>query len=34
MNSRAMNIAILDDYAGLVRTLDCFPRLAGYQVTI
>jgi len=29
-----MNIAILDDYADLVRTLDCFPRLGGHQVTI
>ena len=29
-----MNIAILDDYHDTVRTLDCFHKLNGHQVTI
>jgi D-3-phosphoglycerate dehydrogenase len=29
-----MNIAILDDYQNVVRTLSCFPKLAGHNVTI
>jgi len=29
-----MNITILDDYHDTVRTLACFPKLAGHQVTI
>src|SRR5438128_1248836 len=29
-----MKIAILDDYTDTVRTLDCFEKLAGYDVTI
>ena len=29
-----MNISILDDYFDTVRTLDCFTRLAGHDVTI
>jgi len=29
-----MNITILDDYQNVVRTLRCFPKLAGHDVTI
>src|SRR6476646_9360958 len=29
-----MNITILDDYFDTVRTLDCFRKLAGHEVTI
>ena len=29
-----MNITILDDYQNVVRTLACFPKLAGHEVTI
>src|SRR3990170_3558179 len=29
-----MNITILDDYHDTVRTLDCFSKLAGHDVTI
>jgi D-3-phosphoglycerate dehydrogenase len=29
-----MKISILDDYQNAVRTLACFPKLAGHQVTI
>ena len=29
-----MNITILDDYQDVVRTLDCFGKLAGHKVTI
>jgi len=29
-----MKIAILDDYADVVRTLDCFARLAGHDVLV
>ena len=29
-----MKIAVLDDYAGLVRTLHCFAKVAGHEVTI
>jgi D-3-phosphoglycerate dehydrogenase len=29
-----MNIAILDDYQDTIRTLDCFSRVAGHDVTI
>ncbi len=29
-----MNIAILDDYQNTVRTLACFPKLAGHQVAV
>ena len=29
-----MKIAILDDYHDTLRTLDCFTRLAGHDVTI
>ena len=28
-----MKIAIIDDYQDAVRTLSCFPRLAGHEVT-
>src|SRR5436309_7161903 len=30
----AMNISILDDYFDTLRTLDCFAKLEGHQVTI
>jgi D-3-phosphoglycerate dehydrogenase len=29
-----MKISVLDDYQNVVRTLACFPKLAGHQVTI
>ena len=29
-----MKISILDDYFDTVRTLDCFKKLAGHDVTI
>lgn len=29
-----MKISILDDYFDTIRTLDCFRRLAGHDVTI
>ncbi len=29
-----MNITILDDYHDTVRTLSCFRKLAGHEVTI
>src|SRR3990170_1603140 len=29
-----MNITILDDYQDAVRTLECFTKLAGHNVTI
>lgn len=29
-----MNVAILDDYADVVRTLACYPKLAGHDLTI
>jgi D-3-phosphoglycerate dehydrogenase len=29
-----MNITIIDDYQNAVRTLACFPKLAGHEVTI
>jgi D-3-phosphoglycerate dehydrogenase len=29
-----MNITILDDYQNVVRTLDCFPKVAGHNVTV
>src|SRR5262249_35488110 len=29
-----MNIAVLDDYADLVRTLQCYSKVAGHEVTI
>src|SRR5439155_8189973 len=29
-----MNIAILDDYQDTIRTLACFKKVAGHQVTI
>ena len=29
-----MKIAILDDYHDTLRTLDCFARLAGHDVTV
>src|SRR6476469_863135 len=29
-----MNIAILDDYFDTLRTLDCFGKLAGHEVTV
>jgi len=29
-----MKISILDDYQNAVRTLACFPKLAGHQVTV
>lgn len=29
-----MNVTVLDDYQGLVRTLDCFKKMAGRKVTI
>ena len=29
-----MKIAVLDDYANLVRTLDCFSKLAGHDVLV
>jgi D-3-phosphoglycerate dehydrogenase len=29
-----MNIAILDDYQNVVRTLECFAKLAGHTVTV
>ncbi|HSN41142.1 MAG TPA: D-2-hydroxyacid dehydrogenase family protein, partial [Burkholderiales bacterium] len=29
-----MNITILDDYQNVVRTLACFSKLAGHNVTI
>jgi len=32
--SAAMNVAILDDYFDTLRTLPCFARLAGHEVTI
>src|SRR5476651_574435 len=32
--NRAMKIAILDDYFDTVRTLPCFGKLAGHDVTI
>src|ERR1041385_4065555 len=31
---RPMNITILDDYFDTLRTLDCFGKLAGHDVTI
>ena len=34
MTGRAMKIAILDDYHDTVRTLPCFGKLAGHEVTI
>src|SRR5215813_8000039 len=30
----AMNIAVLDDYQDTIRTLSCFAKMAGHQVTI
>jgi D-3-phosphoglycerate dehydrogenase len=32
--TNTMNIAILDDYQNAVRTLACFPKLAGHEVNI
>jgi D-3-phosphoglycerate dehydrogenase len=29
-----MNIAVLDDYQDTIRTLTCFVKMAGHQVTI
>jgi hypothetical protein len=29
-----MNVAILDDYLGTLRTLDCFRKLEGHRVTV
>jgi D-3-phosphoglycerate dehydrogenase len=29
-----MNIAILDDYHGTLRTLECFRKLAGHEVKV
>ena len=29
-----MQVSILDDYFGTLRTLDCFDRLAGHEVTV
>jgi D-3-phosphoglycerate dehydrogenase len=29
-----MKVAILDDYQNVVRTLACFPKLAGHEVTV
>ena len=29
-----MNITILDDYQDAVRTLECFTKLAGHNITI
>src|SRR4029453_17680030 len=29
-----MNVAILDDYQDTIRTLACFSKVAGHQVTI
>src|SRR5206468_589501 len=29
-----MNITILDDYQNTIRTLDCFRKVAGHDVTI
>jgi len=29
-----MNIAVLDDYQDTIRTLRCYPKVAGHQVTI
>jgi hypothetical protein len=29
-----MNVAILDDWFDTLRTLDCFGKLAGHQVTV
>ena len=31
---RAINISVLDDYFDTIRTLDCFGKLAGHDVTI
>jgi D-3-phosphoglycerate dehydrogenase / 2-oxoglutarate reductase len=32
--TRRLRVAILDDYQDVVRTLDCFGRLAGHDVTV
>lgn len=32
--TRKLRIAIINDYQDVVRTLDCFPRLQGHDVTI
>ena len=29
-----MNIAVLDDYQDTIRTLACYSKMAGHQVTI
>src|SRR5438128_10199655 len=34
MERSEMNITILDDYQDTIRTLACFPRVAGHKVTI
>ncbi len=34
MEDRAIKIAILDDYFDTIRTLECFGKLAGHDVTI
>src|SRR3954454_6270030 len=34
MGRRIVKISILDDYFDTVRTLDCFKKLAGHDVTI
>jgi D-3-phosphoglycerate dehydrogenase / 2-oxoglutarate reductase len=33
-DSRNMRITILDDYFDVIRTLPCFGKLAGHEVTI
>jgi D-3-phosphoglycerate dehydrogenase len=34
MERPEMNITILDDYQDTIRTLTCFPKVAGHKVTI
>src|SRR5437667_2510566 len=34
MERSEMNITILDDYQDTIRTLACFPKVAGHTVTI
>lgn len=33
-NAKKLRISIIDDYQDVVRTLDCFPKLHGHDVTI
>src|SRR4029450_3731186 len=34
MERPEMNITILDDYQNTIRTLTCYPKVAGHRVTI